>query len=326
MIGTVANGGVPAPSGGRPVVAGASTFAAWSWRTHVQIGVTAAAFVATGVGGAVDSGTIALVACAALLVLGLPHGSFDMLLIVEAGRGSQRRLIAVLLCYIGLAAAAAVVWSVTPGIALAAFVAIAIVHFSEDWRGSKSMFLALGTATALIAAPSVLHGAELETLLGMVATPRSGSLIAAALTMVAPAAIVISLVGFALLARTDRERAVGGLVALAALIVLPPLTGFALFFCLLHSPIHFTEAALAAGHARWRRWAPTIVFVSAAALGITATWLLCSGSGFEPGLPQASFRTLAILTLPHILLPFFPTLYPADKLRRTGQTSARRSL
>ena len=67
-----------------------------------------------------------------------------------------------------------------------------------------------------------------------------------------------------------RSQALATAFALSAMIFLPPLVGFALFFCLMHSPAQFA----AAQHTlRWRRpaqWGPVIVPLTCAALGIAA--------------------------------------------------------
>lgn len=282
------------------------------WRLAIQLGATTAAMIAAAAGLSLESDAVAIAACLALLVLGLPHGSFDVLLIAGAGGGAWRARAWALIVYVGLAAMMTAVWLTAPAAALAVFLAIAVVHFAEDWSATGSTFMAQGVALALIAGPTFLHGPAIAGLLGAVTSPPIGAVAAAALTTVAPVATIVALVGLGMIWRQgESARAVSGAFALAGMLLLPPLVGFALFFCLLHSPLHFAAAQRDAHRESWRRWAPVVLPVTLAALGVAGAMLLIGrDAGLAPGLVQASFRTLSILTLPHVLAPAILRRWP----------------
>lgn len=168
----------------------------------VQLTATALLLIAAVAGVEFSTGPATLAACAALLVLGLPHGSFEMLLLIEAARAGRGRPAAMLLLHLGLGAVMAALWWTLPTVALGLFLAIAVMHFAEDWREAASAFVAQGIALALIAVPALFHPREIADLLGAVATARGGALVAAALTAVAPVVLVVALVGLAMTARS----------------------------------------------------------------------------------------------------------------------------
>ena len=107
---------------------------------------------------------VTLGACVALLVFGLPHGTLDLEIIRARWHSPMTRLLPLLAVYLGLAAAMFGMWQVDPVVALGAFIAIAVVHFAEDWDGAGSAVLSGGEALALLAAPTLLHRAELDAI------------------------------------------------------------------------------------------------------------------------------------------------------------------
>ena len=103
----------------------------------------------------------------------------------------------------------------------------------------------------------------------------------------------------------DRYWAGEFILLLILLAVLPPLLGFALYFCGVHSRNHFTDI--------WRflsqsfaadnllKGAAILTLVSWVA-AITAFWILAPQIGASSAAIQVTFIGLAALTLPHMLL------------------------
>jgi Brp/Blh family beta-carotene 15,15'-monooxygenase len=263
-----------------------------------------ALLMALHLNGASLSGTVPTVsACVAILLFGLPHGAFD-LEIIRRERGTGRAGIAALLMmYIALAAAMAAMWRSAPVAALAIFLVVAVVHFAEDWPEMGSTFLAQGMAIALLTAPALLHLGQLEQLFVALSGHRDGAVVANIILLVAPVGIVVGSVALLTLWRTGaRDQAVAGALALAAMLVLPPVVGFALFFCLYHSPRHLGAAmSRVAGSPGARRIA---LLATLAALGITAALFVEEVRADVPArLVAASFMTLSLLTVPHMIVP-----------------------
>ena len=269
-----------------------------------QIAVTALLVALAGFG--VDLGTSAITGAGGvfILVLGLPHGAIDSIWLSRAGSTSHGQALAFGL-YIAAGLAMASLWWLAPAFALSLFFVIAVVHFGEDWSGIDSPLLSYGAALGLLGAPTILHGDDITRLLVMVSGQASSAIVASILTLVAPVAFGCALVANAMLWRgREKALAVAGFVALFGLVMLPPIAGFALFFCLYHSPRHFAAAIAGQTGPISQPWAWPIVLTTAAALALAAGLYWFSYPPSVPvGLVRTCFITISALTIPHMLLP-----------------------
>lgn len=269
------------------------------------VGALALTLLALVAGVPLSGGMATAVACLGLLVFGLPHGTLDLEIIRAQQAGPWTGMVTLVLLYLGLAAAMYGLWRAEPVLALGAFIAIAVAHFSEDWDGAGPVILRAGLALALLAAPTLLHRAELDAIfIGL--TDRAGAAaVTDGLMLVLPVAVGLGLIAIAALWQAGRrDQAIGGLAALTGMLILPPIVGFALYFCLFHSPRHFRESLLTLkwnGVASWG-WVVVPLTLAAGAIGV-----LVFGLEIRAALPErimaASFMTLSILTVPHMLVP-----------------------
>ena len=258
---------------------------------------------AVAAGVPLDNPSVISMTCAAILLFGLPHGTFDLALIGRAHASS--RIIGVLALYLGCAAAMYGLWQYAPTIALIVFFALSIVHFAEDWTDYLPSFFARGTSLALLVAPVFLHQRTLEALFAMLVGEQSATIFIAIAVMVAPLSMAIASVAVvALWHDAHRDQAVATGLALAAMVFAPPIIGFALFFCLMHSPAQFVSAQRLLTQNRSAQWLRIVIPLTCAALGIAAlilsTLTLVSISN---ALIVTAFVTLSILTLPHMIVP-----------------------
>ncbi|QXQ07812.1 Brp/Blh family beta-carotene 15,15'-dioxygenase [Sphingosinicellaceae bacterium] len=273
-------------------------------------GATAAIILATSVMMAAACGVPLsgsgpqFLACVAILVFGLPHGALDIEVIrrLAYNTSGTATIVAV---YLGIAVLTALVWLAAPVVALAGFVVIAVFHFAEDWEAVESKFLATSIAAALMAAPTVVHHDSVAAIFVALTDAPAGAYLADGLLLAAPTLLAMAAVGVVAMTKGGHYAAAAAATAsLAALITLPPVTGFAVFFCLFHSPRHFIAARRAAQ--RWRpwRWLPIVAPVTGAALAIVSgVYVLHGGLTVTQRLTAATFMALAILTVPHMLAP-----------------------
>lgn len=267
------------------------------------------ALVVAGLGtlsGLPLSGELATtLACLSLLVFGLPHGTLDLEIIRDRLSGPWTGLVILVGIYLALAGLTYGLWRVQPVLALAAFIAIAVAHFAEDWDGAGSALLQGGMALALLAAPTLFYRAELDLIFAGLTGRTGAPVISDLLLLVAPVALATGLVCVVTLWQAGRrEQAAGGLAALTGMVILPPIIGFALYFCLFHSPRHFREGLATLDWRGFARWGRVVVPLTLAAGAIGA---LIFAVEVRSALPQqvmaASFMTLSILTVPHMLVP-----------------------
>lgn len=258
---------------------------------------------------------LTMAACLAILLFGLPHGTLD-LEIIKRERGTGRvGMLGLLGIYLGLAAAMATMWQLAPVGALAMFVVVAVIHFAEDWADLGSAFLAQGMAIALLTAPALLHLADLEHLFVALSGRGEAALVANLMLLLAPMSASVAGVAIAMLWRTGfRNQAVVGTFSLAGMILLPPVIGFACFFCLVHSPRHLGMAFAQTGFAPGSRW--MVPLVTLAALGISAVLFAADPrSDMSARVIAASFMTLSVLTVPHMMVPFVVDVIAGQRSR-----------
>lgn len=280
--------------------------------------VTALAIALDLAGLATDTPMMTAILALTLLVIGLPHGSFDLALLRRAGAtGSTAYLVSL---YVGCAAAMYLAWCIAPVLALAAFLAMAVAHFAEDWEACGSRFIATGVAAAMIAAPALLHGASLRTLFTALTGDSGAAAFADVLMLVAPVAIAVALVGIGLLWQADRKKlAVLASCGLAAMLLLPPVLGFAIFFCLVHSPLQFQGHTDVLGLQGARQWRGIVVPISLGGLGLAGViFLLHNGASVTTSVFAVSFMTLSLLTVPHMLVPMFANHFGQRQRLRLG--------
>ena len=99
------------------------------------------------------------------------------------------------------------------------------------------------------------------------------------------------------------RRAAAEIAGLAVMLaLLPPLWGFAVYFCAIHSVRHLRAVARALSPLGSRVWWQVAAFsaVSIAAVLTAVPWL--ATVDLDSGLIRATFIGLAALTVPHVLL------------------------
>lgn len=130
-------------------------------------------------------------------------------------------------------------------------------------------------------------------------------ILADCLLLVAPTMLLLAIAGVAMLWHIGRRPlALSAACALLAMLVLPPVMGFALFFCLVHSPIQFRSHATALGLRGIDQWGGTVIPLSLGGLGIAvAIFALGSGQSLPDGIFASSFMALSVLTAPHMAVP-----------------------
>jgi len=285
------------------------------------LAITTASAVALYYGGVLpQTSAMTALLSAALLVFGMPHGSFDLALLHNAASfritaGSRASLIAL---YLTCAAAMYLLWQIAPVAALVGFLAMAVVHFAEDWDDCRSPFIAGGIAFALISAPSLLHGDALKALFILLTGKANAAILVDFLLLVAPTMLGLATVGVAMLWRFgQRALAISAGCALTAMILLPPVLGFALFFCLVHSPMQFSRHADVLGLTAFRQWRGIVIPLSLGGLAIAVMiYALGQGGSVDDGVFASSFMALSVLTAPHMIVPvilqYFQTRYSAQ--------------
>lgn len=246
-----------------------------------------------------DPARIAVVATLTFLLGGLPHGAFDIHLAAHSALLGRARLALFTAIYVGLFALMLIGWAVLPGMTLVLFLLGAAVHFGADWPETDEPLFRVALGFAPICAIGVGHLSDVEALFAAMASSATAVRVTALFVLVAPITLLVAATALLDIARrSGLHRPVIFAALLASLIMLPPLIGFALFFCAFHTPQHLI--ALRVELANWPK--NRLIAVGggvtclALVIGTLALPLITSG-----GILTAAngFKLLAALAAPH---------------------------
>ncbi|MCU6454095.1 Brp/Blh family beta-carotene 15,15'-dioxygenase [Sphingomonas sp. A2-49] len=265
--------------------------------------IAAAALVVATLAG-VPLGQPAAVAAATLVFIGggLPHGAYDIALLRRSGALGRFGVRLAVGGYVAVALLMVTLWLTLPLVALALFLVVAAVHFGEDWQMLDEPLLRVAAGTAVIAAATIGHPAEVAALFVAMSDSRA-AVIAQVVTAVAPVALLVTAVGIAAAWRDGgRSWASAMTLCFALLLILPPVAGFALFFVFLHSPRHLARTRAALRDMTAARWLGTGAMLSG--LAIFGWWVVRTivPSGLGPSATAQAFQLLASVAVPHLLL------------------------
>lgn len=242
--------------------------------------------------------------CLLLLLIGLPHGALDIERLKQAHGAGWSQVVGLFALYLGLAAVMLTLWLLSPVLAMGLFLLTAVMHFAEDWPAMAAPILRFGMAAALLCMPALLYKAELGAIFAVVTGAANGALLAELMRALAPVALALAVIGLVSLSREGLRVDAGcGAMLLATMLLAPPIAGFALFFCVFHSPRHLAEAWQALSGDR-KRLLGILLALTGGAMALAA---LMAGLEVRDGLPArlvaATFMTFSILTVPHMLVP-----------------------
>ena len=252
-----------------------------------------------------------LAALAAVAVIGLPHGALDGAIAMHLGLGRNPLIfLRFLLLYIGMAGLVIVAWMMAPTACLLAFLFISMLHFGAgDARHGTGWLRSIEVVAhggLVVVGISQLHRPEVDIIFGYLTGADTMPVwnILDIMTAVVGVAVAICIIQ-GLWHRRWRITALE-LVALGVLFAMtPPLVGFAVYFCLVHSARH-VAGVLGSLRRDMSRAAlinqATLLTVASWVAGGLALWWFGDQTNPEPMLMRVVFIGLAALTVPHMIL------------------------
>jgi Brp/Blh family beta-carotene 15,15'-monooxygenase len=251
-----------------------------------------------------------LVALAFVVVIGLPHGAFDGAIARHLGYSrTLGGLIKFITVYLGLAGAVVAFWVWQPGLALALFLLISAVHFGYgDATATNGIARAVQIAAhggVAVFGISLFH---LQQVTPIYAALTNGDImLAVMMTEMFPIFIMPVAALYLIAAIRDaglRPRLVELALLCLLLSVVPPLVGFAIYFCVIHTGRHMRQIwDRVSSHVTPRHILSQAMLFTLASWGGGAMmlWWLDSGN-ISQDLLQVIFIGLAALTVPHMIL------------------------
>ena len=256
-------------------------------------------------------GLVNLLALGGVVLIGLPHGAFDGAIAACLGQANRPvAMIRFIILYVALAGLVVGLWLVFPVASLVGFLGITIVHFGlGDARAGTGWFRyvqAVSHGGVVIAGISQSHRLEVDVIFGYLIGGDAAPVWMA--IDVASVIIAVALAIYAWWAFWDARWRFGFLEA-GLLILLfaavPPLVGFALYFCCVHSVRHLWSVwtAVKAEFPRHMLFTGAMAFTLASwGAGAAAFWWCASFMMVESALLRVVFIGLAALTVPHMIL------------------------
>ena len=254
--------------------------------------------------------TLNLLALLGVVFIGLPHGAMDGALAMHFGWTSRPAVVALFLfSYVGLAGAVVLVWVFAPAVTFVAFLAISIYHFG---RGDASS-LAAGRTTVeslargglVIGGISQMHRSEVDGIFQtLVGSDTSGVWLFLNGVVVITLACVLE----AMLFKNQQERFTLALelgVLFLLFFAVPPLVGFALYFCFVHSIRHVSSVrnTMDATVSKLSITKSTAVLSLVTwGVGLAILAQQTSTMAMDLALLRVVFIGLAALTVPHMIL------------------------
>lgn len=284
------------------------TFRSSAVLPFLQFVILFVALLLAAVPGLYSDTALPVIATLLFLIGGLPHGAFDIHRVANRARLGHGRLAIFLTIYVAMVVLALLLWRMAPSFVLILFLMTAIVHFAEDWPEIKEPLFRIALGFAPICAIGVAHPTEVEAIFSAMAGPMTADVITKSFVLFAPVTLLISIVGLGVAARgLDWSRSVLFALLIGSLFLLPPLVGFAVFFCLFHTPRHF--GAIQNELSGWTVKQFALVAVGVSALAV-ALGVLLAPMALIGGIATAAagFQLLAAVALPHQSVGLFEKL------------------
>lgn len=251
-----------------------------------------------------------LIALLAVVFIGLPHGAMDGALAIHLGWMNRPVKAAMfLLAYIGLAALVVGMWLIVPTIGFLIFLAISLFHFGRGdivpRAKEHQLSEVLMRGGLVLSGISLFHRGEVDGIFEVLIGDNTTSVW---LFLQALGAMTILLIPVVVASKPSHERwstglEISGLLLLFA--IAPPLLGFAIYFCCIHSVRHFSHMGkmLKSTIQQMQITRTTVLFsLMTWAVGLMILARQSTSIGLEPALLQVIFIGLAALTVPHMIL------------------------
>ena len=252
-----------------------------------------------------------LVALGAVVLIGLPHGALDGAIAMHLGYANRiLNFLKFIGLYVLMAGLVVGAWILMPALCLLGFLVISMLHFGAGdarhgtgWMRGAEIVAHGGLVVAGI---SQMHRPEVDIVFGYLVGGDTtfvwqGLDVMTAFVALALVVCIVQALWFRKWRGTAAE-----LVLLAVLFAMvPPLVGFAFYFCCVHSARHIAGVfgSLRRHMSVASLGVQALVFTLASWFaGFAAGWWLVDVTNPEPTVMRVIFIGLAALTVPHMIL------------------------
>ena len=263
------------------------------------------------ISGLLDLGVWNLIGLAGIVLIGLPHGALDGAVAMHLGLvdkfSSMARFVII---YVGLAGLVVGAWIIAPSLCLIVFLTISMLHFgagdARHGEGALRFAETLAHGGLAIVGISQFHRSEADEIFYYLINQDTAMVWLA--INVLTVAVIVAIIACVSQAAKDVKWSATALELLVLGIVyalVPPLLGFAIYFCLVHSARHFrrilSTIKATVDFSNIKNQAILFTTASWIAAGV-AFWMFADFADPGPTVLRITFIGLAALTVPHMLL------------------------
>lgn len=233
-------------------------------------------------------------ACIAILLFGLPHGSYDLFLLKH--NSTLLSFTAKSLLYILAALSFVVIWWVNPTVFIVLFFVISAIHFGDsDWP-QETHFFRIVWGLSIISLPFLFDTESAANYVGYLLGSEYAASLANILhytsLVILPICTVLSF---------KRSNALASLITISMVFAMTtPIVGFGFYFCIFHSLRHLSF---------WKKrvsFPSANMIVNLTSIAVVIFFVAYAFYAFKEirldhEWIRATFLMLAALTLPHII-------------------------
>ena len=244
--------------------------------------------------------TMLLGALSLVVILGVPHGSLDVLFARQTYQlGHIKKWIKFLSLYMASCLLIIALWILMPGLFFVAFLILSAIHFSDDINLPGHQLLKLSYGFAIISLPALMNGNELTNLYGMIVDAEFALqivLISKYVSLFLLPALLILFYRNKVNFRSQLE-----ITSISILFLLAtPILAFTIYFCLMHSARHLVRSRFFLDGFQRQQFIYALILPTIAVIMMAfGIWHFKLTPSFERDLIQIIFVGLAALTVPH---------------------------
>jgi Brp/Blh family beta-carotene 15,15'-monooxygenase len=246
------------------------------------------------------SPTMLLGALLLIVILGVPHGSLDILFARQTYQLVHiSKWLKFLFLYIVSCLLIITLWMLLPSLFFVVFLILSAIHFSDDINLPGNQLLKLCYGFAIISLPGVMHGAELTKLYAMIIDESVSQKIV--LISEYLGIFLLGLLAALIMSKKIDTRTKFEIVAISILfLTTTPILAFTLYFCLMHSARHLIRSRFFLSNSKPKEFIFSLIFPTLAVIMMgVGIWYFKLTPSVEKDLIQIIFVGLAALTVPH---------------------------
>ena len=228
-----------------------------------------------------------------ILLAGIPHGAADILIARRMIRSNYLWLSLFLISYLFMAAFIIVIWFLMPLLSLIIFLTISISHFGLlDTKKTKTLplryvrVIIYGSTPIII--PATFHTVDVSNLFALLIFEEH-TVLATYIANLFPIWFLSCVIFFVTGGKSLKYQFLEILLLAVILAYLPPLWGFAVYFCVVHSSRHIQQLLNSLGSLNYNDYLFLTVTVLMSILTIIIGAFHFSNETFDVGIIKATF-------------------------------------